>query len=77
MSDEFIYDPTLIERHKEVREEFSWGSFGTSGRGDLKRTLLKDLASDHILNIILTQAHADCRMFTTELYYRLRDGYVK
>lgn len=77
MSEEFIYDPTLMERHEEVREEFSWGSFGTNGEEKLKRTLLKDLNSDHIFNIIMTQPHVDCNMFTTELYYRLREGYVK
>lgn len=43
--------------HEEIREAFSWGSYGVDGTEPLHYIVLKDMEDDHIVNILRTQAH--------------------
>jgi hypothetical protein len=59
--------------HRELREHFTWGTYGKCGTKPLKRVLLKDLTNEHIEAIILTQLHLPIEMlslFGDELIYR-------
>ncbi len=42
-------------KNLEPRERLLWGTFGKSGRDKIKYILIKDLDSEHIKNILITQ----------------------
>jgi hypothetical protein len=61
------------DSHKVIREVFSWGTYGKTGKDPLKHIFLKDLESDHIKAIIKTQSHIAQEIkdvFVNELCYR-------
>lgn len=65
-----IYKDDPIE---EVRESFTWGSYGRQETEPLHFIKLKDLTTEHIDNIILTQTHVPksiIDIFIAELDYR-------
>lgn len=71
--DEFIEHEYLIEAHPEMREEFKWGSFGTTGTEERQDNRIKDLSDAHIYNILTTQrlTRDVQNLMVTELYFRL------
>ena len=55
----------------EIREGFSWGSYGRNGDEDLHYIKLKDLTEEHIINILATITSDDLKcLFYSELDYR-------
>ncbi len=40
------------EDHKFNREHFTWGTYGMDGNNPLKRVILKDMSTQHIINIL-------------------------
>jgi len=59
--------------HEKIRDNFTWGTRGKSGKSKLKWILLKDLETDHIENIIKTQTRLPDfikKVFTDELEFR-------
>lgn len=52
-----------------VRETFTWSSFGKDSKGPKKQTLLKDLDTEYIKNILETQWHI--KGTDTEKYMQL------
>lgn len=77
MVSEFMWAESFDFRHHEkVRSDFTWGSFGKKGDGDLSTSLLKNLSTNHIYNILRTQ-HLNKGvhdMFVMELCYRTGDN---
>ena len=66
-----LYDTD--EDHMELRELYSWTSYGIDGRQPPKTQVIKDLTTDHIENILKTQIHLPehvLNMFRRELTYR-------
>ena len=61
-----------FSEHEILREEFRWGSFGKRGDELMRITYLKDLTTNHIYNILRTQAlpKEQQDMFVLELCYR-------
>lgn len=43
--------------HEEIRELFTWGSFGINGDQPVQYNTLKDLSDTHIAAILTTQSH--------------------
>ena len=67
-----LYDTD--EDHMELRELYSWTSYGIDGRQPPKTQVMKDLTTDHIENILKTQIHLQehvLSMFRRELTYRV------
>ena len=58
---------------EQVRETFTWGSYGKNGKGPKKQILLKDLEEDHLKNILKTQYHI--RGTITENFIKLELEY--
>ena len=61
------------DTHEEIREGFSWGTYGINRDEALKYVLLKDMDTSHINAIITTHPHiaAELRkVFRDELIYR-------
>jgi hypothetical protein len=59
--------------HCELREYFTWGTYGKCGTLPMRKVLLKDLTNEHIEAIIITQIHLPTEMlslFGDELIYR-------
>lgn len=60
--------------HELIREHFVWKSYGKNfSQPEGVYTLLKDLADDHLGNIIATQTHLPkymLKMFENEVVYR-------
>ena len=66
-----LYDTD--EDHMELRELYSWTSYGIDGRQPPKTQVIKDLTTDHVCAIIKTQTHLPdhvLNMFRRELTYR-------
>lgn len=40
-----------------IRDEFTWGTYGKEGKNKKKYVALKDLTTDHIQAILITQKH--------------------
>ena len=60
--------------HEEVREVFTWGSYGKRGDEPLTVRPLKELSPDHIGSILRTQhqlSEERRMMFINELVWRL------
>ena len=65
---------TTDNTHEEIREGFSWGSYGVNGDEPLHYIFLKDMDTDHIKAIIMTQSHISAelrKVFREELIYRV------
>ena len=59
--------------HYLIRENFTWGTYGKDGKQPLRRVLLKDMDSDHILAILETQFNIPLWVriiFTDEVWFR-------
>ena len=64
---------TTDNTHEEIREGFSWGSYGVNGDEPLHYIFLKDMNTKHINAIIMTQSHISAelrKVFREELIYR-------
>ena len=64
-----IYSDAPIE---QIREVFTWGTYGKDGKQPLKRVLLKDMSNSHLQNIIVncTLSNSILKIFQRELEYR-------
>tara|TARA_R110000868_G_scaffold142084_1_gene359185 strand:+ start:145 stop:540 length:396 start_codon:yes stop_codon:yes gene_type:complete len=59
--------------HELIRETFTWGTYGKTGKDPLRHVALKDLEKEHIKAIIKTQSHITQEIkdvFVNELCYR-------
>jgi hypothetical protein len=59
--------------HELIREAFTWGTYGKTGKDELKFVSLKDMDSDHIEAVIKTQSQLSMTLkniFINELSYR-------
>lgn len=66
--------PALVESHEEVREVITWGNRGKDNKQEVEHVKLKDMGSDHLLNILHTQGMLSRDIaynIVTELYYRI------
>lgn len=64
---------TTEDKHEDIREGFSWGTYGINGDQPLKHVFLKDMDKDHIEAILKTQTHVPeymRDMFRDELQFR-------
>ena len=64
----YVDDP-----HEEIREVFTWGTYGKNGDQPVQFKLLKDLTIPHVKAIIKTQSHMPeymKDMFRNELEFR-------
>lgn len=70
-----IYSDDTIE---VIRENFSWGTYGKSGKEALKYVLLKEMSNAHIQAIIDTQNNYNAwkDVFQRELEYRKENSIV-
>ena len=55
---------------EEIREVFSWGTYGKSGDEPFKRVLLKDMTEEHIKAIISDGTYQWNALMMRELQYR-------
>ena len=62
------------DEHSEIRKYFSWKSYGKDGKQPGTWLVLKDMETEHIKNILLTQKHISAtvvhQVFIDELNYR-------
>ena len=62
------------DSHEEIRKFFSWKSYGKDGKQPGTWLVLKDMETEHIKNILLTQKHISAtvvhQLFIDELNYR-------
>lgn len=62
------------DSHEEIRKYFSWKSYGKDGKQPGTWLVLKDMETEHIKNILLTQKHISAtvvrQVFIDELNYR-------
>lgn len=62
------------DEHSEIRKYFSWKSYGKDGKQPGTWLVLKDMETEHIKNILLTQKHIGAtvvrQLFIDELNYR-------
>lgn len=62
------------DSHEEIRKFFSWKSYGKDGKQPGTWLVLKDMETEHIKNILLTQKHISAtvvrQVFIDELNYR-------
>ena len=59
--------------HEDIRNYFTWKSYGKPATLPMRRVLLKDLTNEHIEAIIVTQLHLTTEvlcLFGDELIYR-------
>lgn len=58
--------------HEEIREVFTWGTYGKNGDEPFHLVLLKDMTDNHIKTILDTQHISDymIELFGDELEYR-------
>jgi len=69
-------EPLLVyttSPHEEIRDNFTWTSYGINGDKEPKINLLKDLSKDHIRAIISTQKQVPPHIrevFLNEILYR-------
>jgi hypothetical protein len=75
--DEYPYEEMSLyagDSIETLREYFTWGTRGMRGNQSLTWLKLKDMSSDHIEAILVTQSHisdAVRELFQQELNYRL------
>lgn len=63
--------------HEQIREVFTWGTYGKEGDQPLKFRLLRELSDNHIAAILETQSHMPDYMkevFMNEQHYRATTG---
>ena len=62
------------DSHEEIRKFFSWKSYGKDGKQHGAWLVLKDMETEHINNILLTQKHINAtvvrQVFIDELNFR-------
>lgn len=65
---------TTESSHEEIREVFTWGTYGKDGKQPRTEVKLKDMQTEHIEAILLTQKHIFGTyvedLFINELEYR-------
>lgn len=65
---------TTESSHEEIREVFTWGTYGKDGKQPRTEVKLKDMSTEHIEAILLTQKHIFNTyaedLFINELEYR-------
>ena len=65
---------TSESSHEEIREVFTWGTYGKDGKQPRTEVKLKDMQTEHIEAILLTQKHIFGTyvedLFINELEYR-------
>lgn len=65
---------TTESSHEEIREVFTWGTYGKDGNQPRTEVKLKDMQTEHIEAILLTQKHIFGTyvedLFINELEYR-------
>jgi len=71
--DERMMTYTIDSSLNDLRQWFTWGTYGIKGDQPFKRVKLRDMSNTHIINILETQFHVqgDMReMFENEIAYR-------
>lgn len=48
---------TSESSHEEIREVFTWGTYGKDGKQPRSEVKLKDMSTEHIEAVLLTQKH--------------------
>lgn len=64
------------DTHSNIRKVFEWGTRGKTGQDPLTYLVLKNMDTEHIVNILLTQKQISDHVrdiFTDELVYRSQD----
>ena len=65
---------TSESSHEEIREVFTWGTYGKDGKQPRTEVKLQDMTTEHIQAILSTQQHIKGsvveQMFKQELLYR-------
>lgn len=72
-------DEDVLTKHLQNRIEYQWGTYGKSGREPLKFKKIRDMETEHIINVLCTQ-HQIPNMykiiFLNELFLRYKQPHL-
>ena len=77
--DERMMSYSIDSSLHDLRQWFTWGTYGPKGDQPFKRVKLRDMSNDHLINILETQNHGESdmrEMFKNEIAYRHENDIV-